>query len=441
MGPTPLRAAFREILHYSPTPHELKLFSPFQVELLLNQSADLLDRAQKRQSEYEALRARAEEQRISQARFGSEIELIKKHLIEPPIHINVNWAGTSYSKDMHPYTARAKAFQCQMDGLHNSQNDYIAAKDDPAGGQKNRSEAHAAWVRALFEHLAANALQVAEEYEAKVFNDRFSAENDRYDQIETARDGGGALDFAAQGKRLLPLLERDRNDAYVRLKQASGGLAHVYSDAYQKWADEQKLPGNGDLPGDAGELEALVQWTENAIAFIAGFSQREHGFSVCISLRDAMGESDWANWKKDGFVTTRFLVGPSLVETHRYVRLRGIAAVLISQTQELYPWRLLVAPPKRQYRQTEAGLAAATYVENSNACRVIIGRVETQGSNRAPDLAGMITLYNLSPSVPAGQTNDEDCWQVSAQRYARSSVAAPDLDDIRLELALVGLPV
>jgi hypothetical protein len=339
------------------------------------------------------------------------------------------------------FRARAEAARAEYEGLKAAHQWYWHAtsadinKDDARG----RHTAHATYDRANWERTSANVLHKFALAESDAFEQRFKAEKRRVAALEKAREAGAPLDFRGQAEKLLSLIERDRNDAYVRLKCAYSGLKHVYGDAYLGWCKLKKLGNYGQLPDNATDSYELAKWTRNAIAFLAEFSQLDQGFTVCISLRDCLSENKWSDWKKGDYQRVAFVVDPLLFAEYKYVRLRGISAVLLSSAQELYPWRIIITPPLRQRAQTSEGLVGK-FMDVYRGCQVCLGRVETASSYRMPDMAGMITLYNLSPCVHSGEPEDEnEAWSIRAYRSPRS-LKNDAIDDVRLELVLSGIP-
>ncbi|SOD22173.1 hypothetical protein [Nitrosomonas ureae] len=431
-----LLSASEAISPYSPKDTESARFNPFQVELLINQAADLLDRMQRTNAAYEALRARDIEQKIAYELETGELKKIQDDLI--------NKEATVIVDDIAPTTfkiceARVQAAFAQEQGLNHAYRHYNDAANSELGGDPRAFHtATATNVRTKWEKFSNKAIHHAELGEAKLFQDRCALKETILKFQQTESDKLGALNFEDQACKLLPLIKRDRDDAYIRLKCASKGLKHVYGDAFLTWAIEHELPDAGNLPDEADALEILVNWNRNVIAFLAAFSQRDQGFILSLSLKDSV-VSGWDAWLKGNYNEAKFEVDPVHFNgLYNYIRLRGISAVLITKKQEFYPWKLIISPPFKQYEQTKDGLKDSIIEINS---RVVLGRVESQNSLRAPDLAGMITLYNFSPCTPVDNNSRfEDCWLVTAKK-PNHSIDNEELLDIRLELSLVGQPI
>lgn len=427
---------------FAPSESELVRFNLFQVELLLNQAADLLTRMWSANEAYEAFRINHTEQKINLARLKAELDIIDNRLMKTQGQIDTPEAVT-----FKTYEARKVAADFQKKGLDKAITHYEKAKNEPVSdkdNQRNAFSAQATFERASYERVSNQATYTAELHESDAFKDRFDAEKVKLvDLKEASKD---VLDFEVRARRLLPLIERDRNDAFVRLKRASEGLKHVYGDAYEAWLNELKL---SDLPVNASDLNELVVWNRNAISFLNAFLQNEQGFTLSISLKDSLISTTWEDWRQSDYKRTPFKIEQSILDSYRYVRLRGISAVLIrrqsavpiliEEKQELYPWRLTIIPPLRQYAQSGHGLESLKFRQISKGCRVTLGRVETQNSLRMPDLVGMMTLYNLSPFVPTGKSDSEDFWHILAKK-PKESFSDIEPEDIRLELSLVGIP-
>ena len=293
--------------------------------------------------------------------------------------------------------------------------------------------------RASWERTSANALCKLAEAECGAFEQRVTAEKERLAALTGAMKENGPLDFSKQSIDLARLIERDRNDAFDRLRCASSGLMHIYGDAYIRWLEKNEFKGDEALPEEAGDPIEIINWTRNAIAFLSEFEQRDQGFTICVSLRDVLGDGKWGDWKTGGYREISFALDPSVFSEYRYVRLRGISAVVVSDRQEYYPWRVIIKPPRRQRAQTSGGLADK-FVDLPLNSQVSLGRVDTQNSYRMPDVSGMMSLYNLCPgSHRALPWASVEAWSIRAERSQRS-LDNGVVDDLRLELVVAGLP-
>lgn len=423
---------------YIPTDFEIDRFNTFQVELLLNQAADLLDRAQHTESLRMQLLARHWEQKIAYDREIKELEILKTKLLDLKIRFPENY-GREYDfegkkvagpfmnepdilKEFNAFKAREKAAYAQAQGVEISYHSYGSV---PNSVVENR--------RAKWEHIHNHALYELEKLESEIFELRYNANMARLVSQNEFMGENKAFDFIGQACKLVSLIERDRNDAFVRQISASKGLKHIYGDAYKEWAMAQNLP---ELPKETKELEPLILWNRNIIAFLNAFSQMDQGFNICLSLKDSL-IGGWDDWLAASYENAPFQINPDYLKDFKYIRIRGVSAVLISKKHEINPWKLTIAPPINQYYQTKSGLINSLSQIKKN---VVIGRVEDHNSLRMPDLAGMMTLYNLSPGIfQKDKPNKDDYWHVSAEKPKRS-IDNSQLEDIRLEIALIGQP-
>jgi hypothetical protein len=95
-----MKMAHQVIVDYKPEEAELTSFNPFQVELLLNQAADLLDRVLNTNSRYEALRVQELQQAMSITQLQNEISTLES-MITTDMSVGDEPPGPRHSECIH----------------------------------------------------------------------------------------------------------------------------------------------------------------------------------------------------------------------------------------------------------------------------------------------------------------------------------------------------
>jgi hypothetical protein len=241
------------------------------------------------------------------------------------------------------------------------------------------------------------------------------------DEKIAAASPGGALYFQERIDHLAARITDDLEDACGRLVIASEGLKVFYGY---------------DTPyAGRGELETSVRWVRAAIRWLEAFGQLDQASTKIYSVRQLVSEESWrevvGSDARSASVT--FVLPASDFRSHSFVRLRGVSVFLRSNLQLPSPWAACVHVPSEAVATQND---RTVRIDQREAPPCIVGRVESRLATRAPEVAGLVSLMNVSPiSDPEG----DGSWRMTIT-CPGLEVSLSDLEDIELELNLVGIP-
>ena len=123
-----MQMAHETVPGYSPKEVDLAAYNPFQVELLLNQAANLLDRVISTNSTYEEMRAKNAQQIIALNQLTREID-VQDTLLNQEVTV-VAPQSKSFKVFKASYEA-ALALQTGLDNAYQSYTDAAYSKNNP----------------------------------------------------------------------------------------------------------------------------------------------------------------------------------------------------------------------------------------------------------------------------------------------------------------------
>jgi hypothetical protein len=466
----------KEILDSTAHKEELKTVNPLQVEILLDQAAELFDRASRTRERITTLRVSA---------FQNTIELLE-FLALDPIHEKEIQAGR-YSAPVEEKRSQANASANQVKALSDELkviNNFMAwfdpAKQDtlvlnskkvtvgsttpggtgggaldalePDWNKSVRTQALLAWCSVIHETdvkqrvtsfvsqqanltsavAAAQERANGDERMAKYMEDTLDYQLERVNvarqlfqyKLTQSQRVGGALAYRDQ---IGPLIISARNDAahaLARLEKASEGMHQLFN--YSAGA-----------VGPAPDFDEYMQRARDTINWYRSFSRRDETLTIPISLKRVSGDK----WQDDlralqwGFSISdeeRDTSLPSvMLRDRRYARIRGITAYFDGAFEDNETFQIKVQPPSDSSVRWATG-SLQKLPAQKDIPSVWLGRVASRNSTRQPEVVGAVTLLNASP---IGR------WQVSvAPRSAEGGLpndVFQHLKDIVIEIGLV----
>lgn len=241
-------------------------------------------------------------------------------------------------------------------------------------------------------------------------------------KLASTANPGGALNYC---ERLDPIEERFRRDftyALRRLAKAAEGLKSLFGYTVPLPNSTLKLLGGGK--SDGGFNDALL-WVRDAINWMVGFSRLDAQSVHTVSLR-AMSESEWQRGKERkswSFELAKTFLDRGRVSL-RNLRLRGIDA-FVSAADRSKTWQIAIEAPKDSVVWHSSGSENPVV---QNVPPLWAGRVSVRDFPRNPDTAGADLFHNLSPIGRWG-------IQVVAGSGRGDDISA--LEDVQLDLHLV----
>ena len=221
----------------------------------------------------------------------------------------------------------------------------------------------------------------------------------------------GALNFGKRLESLRNRFQRDFRDALARLMAAEQGFFHLYGRA-------------DPLPKDVDSIDYFdkcLLWTRTSIQWLVRFARREQAIVMPISIRMLVGDEAWAQGKKNGGWQVN--LAKTIDQDLAHVRLRGLTVIAISAADAL--WRVRISVPKKATVKHLSG--AIVPIDQSDLPPASTGRATRRDAIRAPDVIGVLALRNASPM---------GLWEVAVEG-SLPAVSRDALDDLQLDLELV----
>jgi hypothetical protein len=201
-------------------------------------------------------------------------------------------------------------------------------------------------------------------------------------KLKAATDPNGVLNYPTKMLAIRERFERDVQDAADRLCAAQRGMKLLYGY-------EPELP---TLP-DSASFDEILLWTRNAISWINAFSQLEQNYVLSFSLRDFIPKSVWEHGAKQG--KWDFALKPELFASQSHVRLRGVSACVEACGPHHVPYHLVLEAPIASSCRHISGAWVELDQSDVPPCR--IGRAFRRSHMQEPDVVGISSLHNISP--------------------------------------------
>jgi hypothetical protein len=244
-------------------------------------------------------------------------------------------------------------------------------------------------------------------------------------KYKLANDPGGALNYKERMDSIRARCESDFQQAIKRIVPAQQGLEKLYGYTISLPPSIQSMI-NETTPPSRNYLDDLARWVRDAISWRVGFSQFEQSYVIPISMKKYS-----KNWK-DGLrnLSWQFeLPGNNAQElfreNERYVRLRGISVFVVEDDKDDMKglWQAIIQPPRENsYCRHQSGEHVPLDTSFVPACR--LGRVTSRNSRRDPDVVGILALHNISPY---GE------WSISLSNVSTLNEETVDLEDVQID--------
>jgi hypothetical protein len=420
-------------------------FFTWQVESLLNQSQELLERIQRESNQYDELLARALEISLQTYHEAQELENLKARLKKAaPIHnddvpadsqpaIN-KLAATAADFDyeaMRNAAARTKepiantSWASFDSRLLNVQNEYQKNPRNEIG----INQTVATRIQQYLEIYAKELLIPGTKNRAQLAYadaEQFERSLEYLDQIAQAKaaafNPNGVYDFGPKLDRLCAQFTQDFIDVFARLRAAEKGLSQFFNY-------DGSLPYSG-LPSDLNQstLKDWIIWTRKASAWLVAFGHSEQVSTIVLPLSSLPG-AKWTAQLADLQAGKNCVYefdwdGGRIGQTQFFCRLRGISAIVIADIEFVLAGSVI--PP----------INAKTKVSDSlwkdvtqAVAPCILGRVASHKMNREPEREGVLSHRNLSP-ISGNFASTK--WKIELQKISGVGV----IGDVHLELSV-----
>ncbi len=216
-------------------------------------------------------------------------------------------------------------------------------------------------------------------------------------KLRLAIEPGGSLNFADQMDQIRLQFERDFRSALARIKVAYEGLRLIYG--YKK-----EIPESLALQLNIPRVERSVRqdsyslldggsaWVNDALQWLNSASLRDQEYTVSISIRQTIGDKKWYEGRKVG--KWKFQINERAFPDQKNVRLRGIN-VYVSGSRDTGVWMSRIELPKRSFSYHKHGRVVD--LDQTSIPPIRIGRVSGRNTLYRPEIAGSSLIYNASP--------------------------------------------
>ena len=396
---------------------DLARFREQDVEILLDQAADLLDRILREQDEFDNLGEKLFEIEMLEEEMRSRASGVA---VDLPTSINPPFVTAPKSLVMADITGEAlrEEYEASLDQLvpldvqgrnfanlrkfygdPPIRNAWVESSGFAAAGTNNPNDSRyqgAKQVReqemlvldeqtsasqqefialrnSALKHARASAFKRAYDVESTKLNDRLKKL-----KANAARQPKHSLNFEERRLALQARIDHDFNEVKARVSKAAAGLKTIYQYT-------------GDLPlkdSRLGLYDRYLISVRQAISYLVGITRRDQLFVTTISLKNLL-QDKWAQ----GLATAKwdFEFTASQIDFPSYyylTRLRGAALSVVYQTLDLTTADIWT------------GDIEVTTANTTARCHA--GRIAHRQPLREPDLLGEVLLHNIDP-FPSGK--------------------------------------
>jgi hypothetical protein len=242
---------------------------------------------------------------------------------------------------------------------------------------------------------------------------------------------GRALDFGNQASFICDRIVKDFEEAYLRLFAAAIGFKLLFG---AKFDLIEPLTRRGQ-DGTPKRLDALVDTARQMIAFLARFGQLDQSFLHTLSLAQHEVKNDGSNPKARKFV---FELEPSLYAELAFIRFRGVSAMARFASTASSALALEVKAPIHAISLHESvdGKAEPVQVDQSGIPSCKLGRVLDTRLPQATEVGGQVSLANISPLTDITKNSK---WSITVTGIETDDLGS--LEDILLTLHLTARPL
>lgn len=233
----------------------------------------------------------------------------------------------------------------------------------------------------------------------------------QFKERDIAATGEGVLNFSSEINIWFDVMRRDFLEASARLYAAVIGINKTFDVAHNYQPQEKSL---------AQTVLFASKFARQLNHWLALATQHDQSYTICISLKTQLSEGDWDNFINGQIVT--FTPNKDYFENWLHTRLRGISAMYWSPSASGSIGLQLFPPKKVDNREGDA-------IDQSDAPEVNLGRVSRSDAPQAMEVAGAVSLMNLSPNG--------DWWIMLDKRLSKSMT---DFSEIEIYLHCVGIP-
>jgi hypothetical protein len=433
---------------WSPIPSPFDSFRPQQVDLLLNQAADILDRCLRDRLEWE-------DKQVKWVSLGIEVidflqrDEIHNREIEAGLYTTPFTEATYERQAMnfdYQGIIQANHYLCALFDLWLNSDKEVLYQDAQAlmaflsvfpfvntafiWGQKKTAGDHAKFaaqgiaqfnfevqklpflaaytrndyekVSAAYREMAAAERQLWLKQDIEFQRQRTLQARQLMDlRVRLAVEKDGPYNYREKMDSVSERINRNFGEAVQRLQACATGLEAIY--AFKNPLPTSVLeffPNASNSNPPSGILDECAEWVRQSIAWIIRFTNADQSCVITVSVRQLITDQAWTeglrmgSWGfklRDDFPS--FEEGQGEFFGMNSVRIAGISASVVGPTDGL--WKASVRPPTQSTYTQITG--EKVQLDQRYIPKVVLGRIGTRQLLRDPDWVGKSSLKNYSP--------------------------------------------
>jgi len=442
-------------------------FKFWQVESLLDQAADLLDRCARERTEYDQLRTQW-------TRLFLEVTEFERYEEVHQDEIAAGWYSLNFVQSSHEAGALQALIQDPVGSTGWPEPDarnrgYVAAQAlADTGFMALRNSAGLGQLREEMDHnhttaslnrarvleelgfrmqaceLAAQADSVREQLAAKRSKEAFDGKDIDFRRRRSQAavllndlkkklmaDPGAPYNYIEQGRPIRRRFMRDFRDAYLRLRAARDGLKNILNLSVQV----PPFPEITAQTSAPGVFDEATLWNREAIRMLIALGHSDQAYALSLSLKNRVGQTQWNNAVNSAGsgskVVFTFEFPADRLQGQSLVRLRGLSAFVARGNNSRGTWHMTIKPPKTATGPTGQPLNQVVPLVN-------LGSVDARDSERPAETVGTVVLRNVALIGHASASPADRSWRIEVD--AVSSIGekfSQVIQDIEVEFQVV----
>lgn len=230
-------------------------------------------------------------------------------------------------------------------------------------------------------------------------------------KAKIATDEDGILNHAKRMEPIKDRFQRDFRDAIAKLKSSLQGLSEIYGY-------DQPLP---DDEANIKYFDDCLLWVRDTIQWMNRFSSRDQSAVFPISIKDLIGDSEW----ESNYGSWVFELPMNKLAGMKHVRLRGISLSVEDRVRTRdRTWQFRVNVPTEGIAEHLNGKVVT--IDQSTLPSCLLGSVIYYDDPRELDVVGISALHNASPFGKS--------WKVKILNSVPSRKGNKGLSDVILHL-------
>jgi hypothetical protein len=239
---------------------------------------------------------------------------------------------------------------------------------------------------------------------------------------------GGPLNYPEQMTRLEAQFHQDYRDALARVPAVAEGLNKLYGFTVDPPASVTAVL-SGAQPTAETFNECLL-WARNATAFLTHFFQIDQRCCFLVSLRQRLGNTDFESGRATPDSATWTVNIPrELFVNQFFVRVRGVTLFTIGDNPAGVFSGVVRAPVRSfcEHLGKNPGDVLHQDLDQSPLRSSVAGRITHRDDMRTPEVIGASALHNASPFGD---------WQIKLSRKSVEGFSVDAVQDVILEMNL-----